>query len=269
MAKLDSFSSVGIFTKDLKRARQFYTRKVGLKVREEMKDFGYLELGATKGGKDAGLNIWEPKSWGKEAKDFAGKIGGPTGVGFWTSNLDKAVSALKRKGVKAETWHTGDIPMATFYDPDDNGIFLVGPKRPTSQSAALRSLDFVTIATRDRRAAGRFFEGAFGMKKGGHPEFAEYRLSPAGTALMPFAPDREMYESEAEYRGDLAAIGENTACMFVTRDIESFARQLKRRRAKVLAGPERADWGGMELRVADPSGNKYLITQPPAPVSSR
>lgn len=263
MAKLESFSSVGIFTKDLKRAKQFYTRKVGLKVRGEMKDFGYLELGATKGGRDAGLNIWEPASWGPEAKDFAGKIGGPTGVGFWTSNLEKAVAALKRKGVKVEAWHTDEMPMATFYDPDGNGLFLVGPKRPSSQSPALKSLDFVTIATRNTRAAGRFFQGAFGMKRGGHADFSEYRLSPSGTALMPFAPDREMYESESEYRGDLEAIGENTACMFLTRDIEAFARQLRRKKAKVISGPERADWGGMELRVADPSGNKYLITQPP------
>ncbi len=79
---------------------------------------------------------------------------------------------------------------------------------------------------------------------------------------MPFTPDREMYEDAADYKADMAAIGEDTACMFVTRDIDAFAKALKRRRAKVLSGPERADWGGVELRVADPSGNRYLITQP-------
>jgi catechol 2,3-dioxygenase-like lactoylglutathione lyase family enzyme len=268
MAKLDSFSSVGIFTKDLKRARTFYTQKVGLKVRSEMPEFGYLELGTTKKGRDAGLNIWEPASWGPDAKEFAGKIGGPTGVGFWTANLDKAVAALKRKRVKVEKWDADGYSMATFYDPDGNGLFLTGPQRPRSQSGALVRLDFVTIAARDRRAVGRFFEGAFGMRKGGGSDFAEYRLAPSGTALMPFTPDKEMYEDPAEYKADMAAIGEHTACMFVTRDIAGFAKALKKRRGAVLSGPEKADWGGLEMRVADPSGNKYLVTQVPADLSS-
>jgi catechol 2,3-dioxygenase-like lactoylglutathione lyase family enzyme len=184
-------------------------------------------------------------------------------VGFNTANLKKAVEALRRKGVKVETWDEGDYPMATLYDPDGNGVFLVGPRRPRSQSGRIVGLDFVTIAARDAKAAGRFFEGAFRMKRHGSGGFAEYRLTASGTALMPFTPDKEMYEDAADYKSDMAAIGENTACMFVTRDIDAFARHLKKRRAKVLAGPEPADWGGIELRVADPSGNKYLITQPP------
>jgi predicted enzyme related to lactoylglutathione lyase len=80
---------------------------------------------------------------------------------------------------------------------------------------------------------------------------------------MPFAPNKENYEDLDDYKSDMEAVGENTACMFVTRDIDGFARHLKRRRAKVLAGPEHAEWGGMEMRVADPSGNQYLIVQPP------
>ena len=35
MAKLDSIAGVGIFIKDLKKAKHFYTRTIGLKVRDE------------------------------------------------------------------------------------------------------------------------------------------------------------------------------------------------------------------------------------------
>ena len=65
MARLESIENVGVFVKDLKKAKQFYTRKVGLVVRDEMPKFGYVALGATKGGADADLNVWQPvPSWG-------------------------------------------------------------------------------------------------------------------------------------------------------------------------------------------------------------
>ena len=67
MAKLESVENVGVTVRNLKNAKQFYTQKVGLALRDEMKKFGYLALGATKGGQDADLNLWQPDpSWGAE-----------------------------------------------------------------------------------------------------------------------------------------------------------------------------------------------------------
>jgi len=57
MAKLE-LTDVEIYVKDLKAARAFYTRKIGLKVRSSMPKWGYLALGATKGGDDAALTPW-------------------------------------------------------------------------------------------------------------------------------------------------------------------------------------------------------------------
>src|SRR2546427_326951 len=54
MAKLQ-LTDVEIYVKDLKAARAFYTKKIGLKVRSSMPKWGYLALGATKGGDDAAL----------------------------------------------------------------------------------------------------------------------------------------------------------------------------------------------------------------------
>src|SRR5205809_354606 len=66
MAKLQ-LTDVEIFVKDLKATRAFYTRKFGLKVRSAMPKWGYLALGATKGGEDAALTPWQPvPEWGQE-----------------------------------------------------------------------------------------------------------------------------------------------------------------------------------------------------------
>ena len=104
MPKLESLSDVGIFTRDAKRAKQFYTRTIGLKVRSEDRKNGYIALGATKGGEDASLNLWQPaESWGPEMYEAGRKqIGTVTGVGFSTTDLNRTIEQLKRRGVKVE-----------------------------------------------------------------------------------------------------------------------------------------------------------------------
>ncbi|TMA05926.1 MAG: VOC family protein, partial [Methanobacteriota archaeon] len=102
MAKLQ-LTDVEIYVKDLKAARAFYTRKIGLKVRSSMPKWGYLALGATKGGDDAALTPWQPvPEWGREMYESRLKmIGGVTGIGFLTSDLKRTVADLKKKGVKS------------------------------------------------------------------------------------------------------------------------------------------------------------------------
>ena len=84
MAKLESLAGVGVYTKDLKKSKQFYIRTIGLKLREEHKKSGYVALGATKGGEDASLNLWEPNpKWGQERYEADLKsIGGVAEVAF-------------------------------------------------------------------------------------------------------------------------------------------------------------------------------------------
>src|SRR3989449_2875703 len=161
MAKLQ-LTDVEIYVKDLKAARTFYTKKIGLKVRSSMPKWGYLALGATKGGEDAALTPWQPvPEWGREMYESRLKmIGGVTGIGFITSDLKRTIADLKKKGVKTAV--DGDEgTFGRFTDPDGNVVFLAQPAKPKVHRAGLSVLGFVTVAARDAKKTGEFLRKAF------------------------------------------------------------------------------------------------------------
>src|SRR2546428_151245 len=156
MAKLQ-LTDVEIYVKDLKATRAFYTKKIGLKVRSSMPKWGYLALGATKGGEDAALTPWQPvPEWGREMYESRLKmIGGVTGIGFITSDLKRTIADLKKKGVKTAV--DGDEgTFGRFTDPDGNVVFLAQPAKPKVHRAGLSVLGFVTVAARDAKKTGEF-----------------------------------------------------------------------------------------------------------------
>ena len=262
MAKVDSLTNVGIFVKDQKRARDFYTKKLGLKVVGGMPEWGYLELAVKKGAKDAVLNLWTPKAWGLTAAQAKKKVGGITGLGFYAPNFDGTVAALRKKGVEVETWEEGQgYKMATVYDPDGNGFFLTAGSRKSKKKPGIASLDFITISSRNSKRSGKFFQKTLGMKKEGD-DFATYRFSPSGTALMPFTPRKAMYEDPKDYKDDLAAIGEDTAIMFKTKDAKAAEKRLKSKGVKFDEPVKEQDWGGVSGNFKDPDGNLYMLYQP-------
>src|SRR5436189_5333050 len=111
MTKLQ-LTDLEIYVKDLKAAKAFYTKKIGLKVRSSMPKWGYLALGATKGGEDAALTPWQPvPEWGKEMDESRLKmIGGVTGIGFITNDLKRTIADPKKQGTKT----AGDGESETF-----------------------------------------------------------------------------------------------------------------------------------------------------------
>jgi catechol 2,3-dioxygenase-like lactoylglutathione lyase family enzyme len=260
MAKVDAISNVGIFVSNQKRARDFYTKKLGLKVVGGMPDWGYLELAAKKGGKDAVLNLWTPKAWGLSAKEAKEKVGVTTGIGFGTDNFEGTVAALKKKGVKVDVWAGDDYHMATVHDPDGNGLFIAADKKSSKKKPGITRLDWVTISTRNSARSGAFFK-KLGMKKSGG-EWGTYSASPGGTALMPFTPKRSNYENAKDYKADLAAIGEDTAIMLRIKNAKAAEKELKRRGVKFESPMEAQDWGGISANILDPDGNKYMLYQP-------
>jgi catechol 2,3-dioxygenase-like lactoylglutathione lyase family enzyme len=261
LAKVDEFSSVGIFVSDHKKARDFYTKKLGLKVVGGMAGWEYVELGVSKTGKDAVLNLWTPKAWGLSAKEAKKRVGVITGVGFRTANLAKTVESLRRKGVKVETWdEPSGESMATVYDPDGNALFITGPKRSRSKKAGIEALEFVTISSRNSRRTGAFFQKALGMRKSG-TGFAYYRVGGKGTALMPFTPRKAMYEDLASYKSDMAAIGEDTAIMMSTNDIYGLEKKLLGQGVKFRSRAKVQDWGGISAEFYDPDKNVYMLYQ--------
>jgi len=264
--KLDSIENVGVFVKDLKSAKQFYTRKVGLALRDEMKKFGYVALGATKGGQDADLDLWQPEaSWGPEMYESGLKqIGGVTGIGFVSFNLAKTVDALKKRGVDAAI-DGEDQRFGRMTDPDGNVIFIVEPRKVKVKRSGLSMLGFVTVASRDRKKAGAFFTQALGMKPlrmaGEDPNFVSYSLQPKGTAISPFTPTREMYTNPADYDADMAHIGEPTSIGFTTRDVYGLQEALMAKGVRFKTKAERTDWGGIRARFFDLDDNVYSVVQ--------
>ncbi len=263
MAKIKSLSHVGVFVRDQKKAKDFYTRKLGLAVRSSIPKMGYLALGATKGGEDASLNLWQPtpEMFGSEYENAVKQIGGITGIGFLTTNLEKTLENLRSKGVRVED--PGDEGMATVYDPDGNAIFVFEPSKPKVRRAGLRSLEFVTIASRDANRAGDFFTKTLGMKGKKIPMegMSEYRLSPRGTALTPFTPNPELYKNPQDYENDMAHIGENTSIMFSTKDIFGVQDRLVARGVRFRQKAKKADWGGIDAEFFDPDDNRYALIQ--------
>src|SRR6058998_2921370 len=159
MAKLQ-LTDVEIYVKDLKAARTFYTKKIGLKVRSSMPKWGYLALGATKGGEDAALTPWQPvPEWGKEMYESRLKmIGGVTGIGFITNDLKRTIADLKKKGTKTAVDGESQT-FGRFTDPDGNVLFLAQPAKPKIRRAGVSLLGFVTVASRDSKKTGEFFRG--------------------------------------------------------------------------------------------------------------
>ena len=267
MAKLESLAGVGVYTRDQKKSKQFYIRTIGLKLREEHKKSGYVALGATKGGEDASLNLWEPNpKWGQERYEADLKsIGGVAGIGFSTTNLKGTVDALKRRGVTAEIQESmGDF--GNFVDPDGNVIFISQPPRPKVRRVGLSRLDFITVASRDAKKTGEFFVKSLGMKR--HKmtgdegqDFTNYTVTSKGTAIMPFTPAKMQYTNPSNYDADMAHIGENTSIGFATRDIMGVQEALLAKGVRFSMKAEKRDWGGWLARFLDPDDNVYAIMQ--------
>jgi catechol 2,3-dioxygenase-like lactoylglutathione lyase family enzyme len=264
MAKLQ-VTDLEIYVKDLKATRAFYTRKIGLKVRSSMPKWGYLALGATKGGQDAALTPWQPlPQWGQEMYESRLKmIGGVTGIGFLTNDLKGTVADLKKKGVKTAI-EREDGTFGRFTDPDGNVLFIAQPEKPKVRRKGLSALSFVTVVSRDAKQSGEFFKKALGMKAHrvpGEEGFTDYRFSPKGTSIMPFTPTKEMYENPSDFDSDMAHIGEETGIGFSTDSIYKLQEQLLAKGVRFKQKAEAQDWGGISARFFDPDDNVYSLVE--------
>jgi len=264
MAKLQ-LTDLEIYVKDLKAAKAFYTKKIGLKVRSSMPKYGYLALGATTGGKDASLTPWQPTpEWGQEIYEARLKmIGGITGIGFLTNDLKGTVADLKKKGVKAEI-EREDGTFGRFTDPDGNVLFLAQPDKPKVRRKGVSALTFVTVVSKDSKKTGEFFKKALGLKSHrvpGEEGFTDYRFSEKETSIMPFTPTKQMYDNAADYDSDIAHIGEETGIGFTTDDIYKLQEQLLAKGVRFKEKAEAQGWGGIMARFFDPDDNVYSLVQ--------
>ena len=266
MMKPRVLSGVSVYTRNQKAAKEFYVNKVGLMVRDWSPKWGYLELGTSKTGEDASINVWQPtrELWGDVYDDVKNQIGVVTCIGFSSGDIEWTVKGLKRKKVEVEWPSMGDENMATVTDPEKNSFFFFQSEKSKQKKAGLQKLEFVTVVTRDWKKAGEFWTRAVGMKRGMEFEenFWAYSLSPRGTSLCPFTPVKEMYSNVSDYEDDMKHIGEYTGIMFTTDDIFKLQKEMFERGVIFMKKAEKAAWGGMEAAFYDHDKNTYSLIQP-------
>jgi len=261
---IECVSSVGIFTRDQKKAKAFYTQKVGLTVRDALPKVGYLALGATKGGDDASLDVWQPDpAWGPMYEAGLKEVGAVTGIGFLTANLARTVEGLRRKKVEVEvTKESEGEDFARIKDADGNVFFASEDSKAAVKRPGLSRMEFVTVVTRDAARAREFFTKSLGFKARKSGGFEAFRLAPRGTAIMPFTPVRENYEDPADYDADMTHVGENTSIMFETSNIRKAQDDLMARGVRFQQKAKREEWGGMQAKFLDTDDNVYSLIEP-------
>ncbi len=105
---------VAVAVSDMKKSIQFYTKTLGFKLAEDYGDWAEI-----KGpGITLGLYPSEPC-----------KKGGNLSVGFEVKDLDKATSALGKKGVKFDFFEEDYMRFAYFSDPDGTELYLAQKKK--------------------------------------------------------------------------------------------------------------------------------------------
>ncbi|MBA3366375.1 MAG: VOC family protein [Actinobacteria bacterium] len=112
--RVERVDFVSLLTQDIRRAKDFFGRTLGLELETEGPDDMEFRAGQVT------LDIFNPASQGQP---FAPSLGG---VAFRVPDVAAARAALEAKGVefRGETLDTGECHMAFFCDPDGNALML-------------------------------------------------------------------------------------------------------------------------------------------------
>jgi catechol 2,3-dioxygenase-like lactoylglutathione lyase family enzyme len=105
---------VSVFTRDMKRAKEFYAGTLGLEIESEGEEDTEFRCGQVT------LDVFDPSSIGQE---FAPS---PAGLALRVHDVDAARAELEAKGVEfhGDTLQTAVCRMAFFRDPDGNMLIL-------------------------------------------------------------------------------------------------------------------------------------------------
>ena len=105
---------VSVFTRDMKRAKEFYAGTLGLEIESEGEEDMEFRCGQVT------LDVFDPSSIGQQ---FAPS---PAGLALRVDDVDAARAELEAKGVEfdGETLVTAVCRMAFFKDPDGNALLL-------------------------------------------------------------------------------------------------------------------------------------------------
>ena len=119
---LKSMNLAWIVVNDIKKAIEFYTETVGLKLMEFHEQYGWAELEGNEGGARIGIAQKQPTS------EDGVEPGQNAVVTFTVSNIEKAVADLTKKGAKLVgkvQEVPGHVKMQTVCDADGNRFQMV------------------------------------------------------------------------------------------------------------------------------------------------
>jgi catechol 2,3-dioxygenase-like lactoylglutathione lyase family enzyme len=105
---------VSLLTRDIPRAKQFYSGVLGLEIESEGESDMELRCGQVT------LDVFDPSSIGQPF------VPSPAGLALRVDNVDHARAELEAKGVEfdGETIETSVCKQAWFKDPDGNALML-------------------------------------------------------------------------------------------------------------------------------------------------
>lgn len=114
MIEVEHVDFVSFLTRDIPRAKHFYSEILGLELESDGDDDMEFRAGQVT------LDIFNPASQGQP---FAPSLGG---MALRVPDVDAARAALEAKGVEfdGETRETSVCRMAFFHDPDGNLLML-------------------------------------------------------------------------------------------------------------------------------------------------
>ena len=125
---IDAIEGIMIMVSDQQKALDFYTRKLGFekKLDTDVSGYRWIIVGPT--NSKTVFSLVDPINMGnlsnEDIKHAKKKIGSPTGVWFYTKEIQTTYKDLKSKDVKItkpekQIW--GGI-MSTIYDQDENSF---------------------------------------------------------------------------------------------------------------------------------------------------
>jgi catechol 2,3-dioxygenase-like lactoylglutathione lyase family enzyme len=108
-------ANVTVMVRDMKRAVEFYTKTLGLKLKAQYgKEFAQVEASGTI------IALHPASKTGKHDRDSL-----TLSIGFAVDDLDRTMTELKSKGVKfSKVSDDTQVKLAFFTDPDGNPLYL-------------------------------------------------------------------------------------------------------------------------------------------------
>jgi catechol 2,3-dioxygenase-like lactoylglutathione lyase family enzyme len=155
--RLTLLHRIAVVVSDQARAVAWYRDVLGLRVREEDPDTGYVELSLGRGA--AGLNLVAPRrEWGEPYyTETRARIGRATGIVFQTDSVNALELRLRHAGApvteapRAQPW--GGVTIR-FSDPDGNEFLAFQPEITGSTGGPLGARRASAVASA-RRASPR------------------------------------------------------------------------------------------------------------------